>query len=148
MFNQERKERIQLSDNLISAIAKMVDGNPGAMVSCMDIVKNGEKIDPDNIMGGFGNILSLDSYGIYGTDIYILHNDICNREVAKVITILRAVQLGFFSSRALADACSRQDRSGREMIDIKDLYKKVKEQLPNFDPEGQVIFEEETEANE
>lgn len=146
MYNQ-RKTRIELNDTMVTAVGKMVDGNMGAMSACMDLITNGEKIDPDSALGGFGNLLSLDTHGIYGTDIYVLYNDICERSAAKTITILRAIQLGLFSDDILRDACSRQDYSGREMIDIKDLYRQVKETLPNFDPMGLVIFEEETEPN-
>jgi len=128
--------RIELNDNLITAVAKMSDGNPGALQVCMELITQGEKIDPDAFGGGFGNILSLDTHGIYGTDIYVLNNDICDRNVARTIALLRAVQLGFFSADTLKSACSRQDYSGRDMVDVEGLYKQVKERLPNFDPEN------------
>lgn len=76
-------KRITLSDNVVSAITKMVEGNMGAMNVCMSLIKEGEQIDPQNIMGGFGFILDLDREGIYGTDIYVFWNDICNRETSK-----------------------------------------------------------------
>lgn len=130
-----KEVRIKLHDTPITAIAKMSDGNPGAMTAMMELIANGEKIDPDSFMGGLGNILSLDTNGIYGTDIYVLFNDICDRNVARMISVLRAVQLGFLDSSKLADACSRQDYSGKDMIDVIAFYQQVKEQLPNFDPE-------------
>lgn len=126
-------ERITLSDSISSAISKMVEGNIGAINACISLMKEGEKIDPQNIMGGFGCILDLDREGIYGTDIYVFWNDICNQETSKMMAVLRAVQLGFFSGRVLADACHRQDYSGRSMIPVEELYKKVIERLPAFD---------------
>lgn len=126
-------ERITLSDNVVSAITKMVEGNMGAMNVCMSLIKEGEKIDPQNIMGGFGFILDLDREGIYGTDIYVFWNDICNRETSKMVAVLRAVQLVFFSGKVLANACHRQDYSGRSMVPVDELYKKVIERLPKFD---------------
>jgi len=131
-----KEVRIKLHDTPITAIAKMSDGNPGALTAMMVLMKEGEKIDPDDFMGGFGKILTLDSHGIYGTDIYILFSDICDRNPARTIAVLRAVQLGFFSESILVDACGRQDYSGRDMVDVKDLYQQVKERLPNFDPEN------------
>lgn len=126
-------ERITLSDSMESAIIKMVEGNMGAMNVCMLLIKEGGKIDTQTIMGGFSFILDLDREGIYGTDIYVFWNDICNRELPKMIAVLRAVQLGFFNGRVLADACHRQDYSGRDLVPVNDLYNKVIERLPNFD---------------
>lgn len=127
------KERINLQDSTISAIAKMADGNPGAAVTLMEMIKTGDKIDPDGFAGGLGFVLLLDTFGIYGSDIYILNNDICDRQINKTMAVIRACQLGLFSSDILKDACSRQDRSGKKIIPVEELYLKVKEQLPNFD---------------
>jgi hypothetical protein len=132
-FSIMANERISLNDSTIAAVTKMSDGNPGAAVTMMEMLKEGRKIDPDGFAGGLGFILLLDTYGIYGSDIYILNNDICDRKINKTCAVLRACQLGLFSSNTLKDACSRQDRSGKKMIPVEELYLKVKEQLPNFD---------------
>lgn len=88
-------ERITLSDSITSAISKMIEGNMGAINACISLMKEGEKIDPKNVMGGFGCILELDREGIYGTDIYVFWNDICNQKTPKMTAVLRAVQLVF-----------------------------------------------------
>lgn len=124
--------RIQLSDNTMDVVVKMSEGNPGAMTALMEILVKGEKIDPDSFMGGLGAVLDLDTNGIYGTDIYVFYSDICDRNVTKMLSVLRACQLGFFSRNVLSDACSRQDYSGKKMIPVDELYLKVKERLPNF----------------
>ncbi len=126
-------ERIQLTDTTMSVLVKMSDGNPGAATVLMEILSKGDKIDPDSALGGLGAILSLDSHGIYGTDIYVLNNDICDRSLPKTLAVLRAVQLGLFSGTKLKDACHRQDRSGKQLVPVDELYQKVKEELPNFD---------------
>lgn len=126
------KERITLEDTLESALTKMSEGNPGALNTLMEIFTKNPKIDPNDFMQGLGPILSLDSFGIYGTDIYILHNDICERDIVKTLAVLRAVQLGFFKREILKDACHRQDRSGKSIVPVEELYAKVKERLPNF----------------
>lgn len=84
-------------------------------------------------MGGLGKILALDTLEIYGTNIYVLWNDICDRNTSKMIAVLRANQLGFISDQILKDACHRQDRSGRKTIPVEELYSKVIERLPRFD---------------
>jgi len=119
-------ERIKLTDNTIDIVYKMSEGNPGAMAVLMQMLTT-NTIDPDNALGGLGAILMLDSLGIYGTDIYVLHNDICGRELVKTLAVLRAVQFGLFSGDVLKDASHRQDYSGRELVPVDELYTKVKE---------------------
>lgn len=127
-------ERIDLNDSTVDIVMKMSDGNLGAINVLMQLLSQATNdIDPDNLLRGFGAILQLDSIGIYGTDIYILNNDICGRELPKMLAVLRATQLGLFSRDILKDACHRQDRSGRNLVPVEELYLKVKEQLPNFD---------------
>ena len=129
---REHQERIKLDDTIVSAVTKMSEGNPGALSTLMEMYSKSPKIDSDDFMQGIGPILSLDSLGIYGTDIYILHNDICERDMIKTLAVLRAVQLGHFNGAILKDACHRQDRSGKSMVPVDELYAKVKERLPNF----------------
>lgn len=117
-------ERLKLFDSITNAIIKMAEGNPGAMEACMSLIKNGDRIAPPNI-GGMIYIFDLDREGIYGTDIYVFWNDICNRETLKMIAVLEAVRLRLFSGRILAEACHRQDYSGRDMVPVEDLYKRV-----------------------
>jgi hypothetical protein len=124
--------RIKLDDSIRDILIKMSDGNPGALNALMEMLKP-NNIDPDAFIGNLNSILLLDSFGIYGTDIYILHAYICNYDLPKMIAVLRATQLGFFSRTILKDACHKQDRSGKDLIPVDDLYKQVKEYLPNFD---------------
>jgi hypothetical protein len=126
------KQRIEGTDTLISAITKMAEGNPGAVAAMLDVSNKAAIIDPDNFLGLFGPILSLDSFGIYGTGIYILYNDMCNKDASKTIAILRACQLGLFDSALLKVACSRQDGSGTKMVPVEDLCSEVKKELPSF----------------
>lgn len=126
-------ERIKLNDQLFDVFAKLSDGNPGALNACSELFNKTEEIQPNNFLGGLGNLLLLDTFGIYGTDIYILYNDICDRNIARMIAVLYATQLGFFDSRRLADIAHRQDYSGRNMIDVIGLYKQIKENYPEFD---------------
>lgn len=125
-------ERIKLTDSTLDVVVKMCEGNPGAMNVLMEMLIS-NNIDPDNGLGGLGAILMLDSLGIYGTDIYVLCNDICNKSLPKMLAVLRAVQLGLFDGTILKDASHRQDYSGCKLVPVEELYLKVKEKLPNFD---------------
>lgn len=126
------KQRIEGNDTLMSAITKMADGNPGSAMAMSVMSTKVAIIDPDDFFGSFGPILQLDSFGIYGTDIYILYNDICGRDASKTIAMLRACQLGLFDSALLKAACSRQDGSGIKLVPVEDLCSEVKKELPSF----------------
>lgn len=127
--------KINLTDSTMDVVVKMSNGNPGAVDVIMKLLTQSNNIDPDDIMGGLGKILLLDTYGIYGTDIYVLYNDICERNLPKMVAVICATQMGIFSSHILKDACSRQDYSGRKLIPVDELCEKIKERLSlfNFD---------------
>ena len=118
------------------AVAAMGGGNPGSIAAMAQMCSRSTSIDPDNLLRELGPVVNLDNFGIYDGDIYILFSDICGRDVARTLAVLRATQLGMFDAAVLADACSRQDYSGRAMVPVDDLYKKVRERLPNFDSQN------------
>lgn len=128
--------RINLQDSNVSAISKMAEGNHGAARALVDIWTKGPSIDPDNGLGGFGPILMLDTLEIYAEKIWVLFNDICDRNVARTIAVIRAAQLGYINDNLLKNACNRQDYKGRDIVLVEELYKKVKAELPEFDPEN------------
>jgi len=102
--------RITLDDNVMSMIVKMSDGNPGALTAMIEIINKHASIDPQAIMGGIGAIMILDTWEIYGTDIYILFNDKCDRDARKMLMLMRATQLGNFSHVKLQQMASDQMR--------------------------------------
>lgn len=129
-----KNSRLDLDKSMIENIIELSDGNPGALVAMQKLVNS--TIDKDaKILKGLNVLMDLDSAGIYGTDIYVLFNDICHSVVLDVMTLLRGMQLGFVDQVILADACHRQDRSGADTITfdfIASTYWKVKKELPNF----------------
>jgi len=120
--------RIQLEDTPISAMIKMVEGNPGAIRVCAELFEQSSKIDPDAALEGMVPIFTLDTHGIYGSRIWMLYKDVCKGNLTKVIAVLRAVQLGLISERTLLHAI---DNYG-EGLDINDAHRRVKEKLPKF----------------
>ena len=125
--------RIQLTDTGVDAIAKMSDGNPGAITAMMMIMKEHDSIDPQAMMGGIGAIMILDTWEIYGTEIYILWSDKCDRDVRKMLMLMRATQLGFFSQVKLKQMA--EDQMGE--VDLTDeeraeLDQKVCDRLTDF----------------
>lgn len=125
--------RIELTDTMMDMIVKMVDGNPGATMALMEVIEKHEAIDPQAFMGGIGAVMTLDTWGIYGTDIYVLFNDQCNRDVRQFLMLLRATQLGFFSQSRLQQIAGDQTRSNVLTEDeLEDLDKQVCDRLEDF----------------
>lgn len=101
-------------DNLTSVVAKLSEGNPGAMNACCLLIKEGGSVYPYG--NSFEYIKDLDDLGIYGTDIYVLWSDICQRDLAKMIAMLRIAMRDAGKADLLRNACGRQDYSGRKII--------------------------------
>lgn len=120
--------RIQLTDTAQDAIVKLSGGNPGALSVCCQIFKECAQIDPQAFGGGLSGLLNLDSYGIYGADIWMLYKDVCRQNLPKMIGVLRAVQLGIESESILKHAI--QNRG--EGIDVNELFDAVCKRLPAF----------------
>lgn len=131
--------RIDIMDDLVTIVTKMSDGNPGAISVMMQLIKESESIDPDAAMGPLAHILDLDSYGIYGSHIWILYKDICGEDIVNTIAVLRAVQLGLFKKWVLTKAINdiangTPDES--EVIDVSKLLTAVRKELVNFAQES------------
>lgn len=125
--------KISLQDDIRTITVKLAGGNPGALEALCsffpvitDIFKEhqGEAL--------FQIFMFLDTYRIYGTDIYVFWRDICGRNTFKTIAVIEACKIGLFDARILADVCHRQDYSGRDMVPVCDLVKQVCEQSPLF----------------
>lgn len=102
--------KIELTDTTMDVLMKMSDGNPGAVTALMDILKSGEEIDPQAAFGALGSIMLLDTWEIYGSDIYILWSDKCQKDCRKMLMIMRACQMGNFSHVKLKEMAADQSR--------------------------------------
>jgi len=125
----KKDSRIQLTDTILDVVIKMSGGNPGAMEAVVRLQKEAAAIDPDDIMGGLGCVLFLDTLSIYDSNIYLLYNDICRRDLPSMVALLRAVQLGYLSSAALTEAIRAETMDAALFAE---MMSKVKERLPNF----------------
>jgi len=128
------KERIDFKDNVMEAIMKIAEGNPGALRVCMELYQHTGNIDPDSAFGGLGSLLALDSLGIYGSKIWMLYKDVCNEDLVSMVMVLRSEQLGFISENQVTNAIETRG-SG---LDIEELYKKVTGQLTKFNTNGEI----------
>lgn len=124
-------ERIQLSDTISSVIVKLAEGNSGAATACVELFKVSPLVDPDAMLGGVAPLLALDSPGIYGSRIWMLFSDVCGRDAALMIAVLRAHQLGFVTGAEIDNAVDGAG-SGAISFDIQSVIAHVVERLPNF----------------
>src|SRR5262245_54377280 len=127
---------IQGSDSFLDVVTKMSKGNPGAInVLCL-IIKEGASIDPECIIGVMGPLCTIDNLELYGSRLYLLYNDVCERNLARTLAVLRANQLGIVSKLEI-DPITEERIGAREAIaafDLKAVYDKVRKRLPTFDP--------------
>jgi hypothetical protein len=123
-------QRLELTDDIKTAIIKLCDGNPGALSVLIESVKQCEAIDPDNFIGPYGVMFGLDSVGIYGSAIWVLYKDVCGEDMVKLVGVLRGNQLGFVSSDELLAVSNT--RGGKATIDVDNILKQVRERLPKF----------------
>lgn len=120
-------------DDIIKCVTKLCEGNPGA-ASCLCRLLEITFANPIELpINGAQALLQLDKCGIYGTDIYVLWKDICECDFVKVLELLTAVYLNLLNPFILGDACSRQDRSGKNLFDVEQVVRNVKTFFPDFE---------------
>ncbi len=108
--------KITLNMSLTDCVVELSEGNPGAVTALMEAMTCERALNGP--MGAFYPLLGLDGWEIYGSDIYVLWNDICDRDADKMVSIVELTQRGDIDYLTLKDACSRQDYSGKDMINI------------------------------
>lgn len=127
------RSRIELTDSGQDILVKMAEGNPGALTAMLDILQKHESIDPQAMLGGIGAIMILDTWGIYGSSIYVLWSDKCGRDTRKMLLLMRATQLGLFPQTRLQEMAEDQGRKiNLAAEEWADLDAKVCEQLTEF----------------
>lgn len=82
--------KIEMSDNFGEIIIKLSEGNPGAMSFLFEIAK-AKNNDPSQFLGTF---LVLDTIKLYGSYLYMLWNDCCERNLEKSLKVIELYQNG------------------------------------------------------
>ena len=123
------KERLTLSDNSLTIATKLSEGNPGALTVVIRTFNEAEDIDPTSAFGSYGPALLLDSFNIYGSDIWILFKDVCHEDMASLIGLLRAVQLGITTRTELYRAITLNDMTDDRRNEILEAVYQI---LPEF----------------
>jgi hypothetical protein len=122
------KSRIDLMDNGMTIVMKLSEGNPGAVTVLVEMMTNGAEIDPRSAFGPLSGALNLDSYGIYGSRIWMLYKDVCKQNLNATLGMLRSTQMGIIPQHILDHAI---DNYG-EGLDVQATLEKLKVELPEF----------------
>ena len=91
--------RISAHMSMQDILITMSDGNPGALTCMMQMIQT----DPMALL----DILLFDSIGIYGSKIYMLWNDCCDRDMEKFKQTIQAFREGKFSEEEIHENLSR-----------------------------------------
>lgn len=92
--------RLKLEDGTMDVIVKMAEGNPGAVVSIMNIL---QKNDWHGEVPGVLVLMHLDDIGIYGSHLYVLVNDCCNNDLNELDKVMRNYQFGIISKEFIQE---------------------------------------------
>lgn len=82
-------------DSTMDLMVKMSEGNPGALMFCMELFKMGSR--------GVATLINLDDIGLYGDRLYMLWNDCCGRSAEKAIKVVKARNFGKLSNQDILD---------------------------------------------
>jgi hypothetical protein len=123
-----RNERIEGTDNVMSMVMKLSEGNPGALTVCMEAFQNVAEIDPIGALGGLAPMLSMDTLGIYGSRIWMLYKDVCGERLPYFLAMLRGWQLGYLPEATLNNAIDNYGKG----LDVDAIAAKVCERIPEF----------------
>ena len=86
--------RVQATMTFDEVISAMSEGNPGA-IECIALMFL------DDPYGTMLDLLLLDSLEIYGSKLYMIWNDCCDRNVKKMKKTLEAFRKGQFSKEEI-----------------------------------------------
>lgn len=86
--------RISLADTAQDIIIKLSDGNPGALTTLMELTKSYK-----NSFDAFPDYLAIDTMELYSSQLYMLWNDCCDRNIEKVKQIIKLYREGKITSK-------------------------------------------------
>lgn len=125
---------VRLKENMsvAEAVGAIAEENPGAVLVCGKLLEMTEKIDPDWMWGKLRALFFLDALNIYGKRIYSFWHDVCGEDLAKMIAVMRAQQLGQLAGVNRTSIHYAIDNHGEGLENLDAVVLAVKERLPNF----------------
>ena len=132
--------KLAISDSKMDMIMKMGNGNPGAMNIIMNMLDGDMDKTSKNVM----LLCHLDHFEVYGSDLYVLFNDVCHQSPGDFEYLIRAAQMGLVTKEQLHEACRwGQNRCfGEISFDVYEKIHDAEAQLSESWDEGKAEHEE------
>lgn len=90
--------KINLKDTVQDVIVKLSEGNPGALTTLTELANSYK-----NFLDVVPDYLTIDMMGLYGSKLYMLWNDCCNRNIEKFKQIIKLYREGKITSIDIDD---------------------------------------------
>lgn len=76
--------KLRFDMSMMDVLVEFSEGNPGALTVLMELLQH-YKDDPEFLI----TLMFLDNNEIYGSKLYMLWNDCCNRDINKTIETIK-----------------------------------------------------------
>lgn len=118
---------VGLLEDYPEAAARMSQGNPGAVNVLIKLHNNMHHIDPESLTPLF-MLKLLDTLGIYGPNIWNLFAYVCDRDIFKFHTAVRAAGFSFISPKQFYESIDQR----KALFDHKDVLQQLQTILRGF----------------
>lgn len=105
--------KIKINDSVQDIVLKMSEGNPGALTTCFEIIK----AKNNDIVQSIPIFLTLDNMKLYGSHLYMLWNDCCNRDIKEVLNVVE----GFLKNKITKQDIEERIKNvgyGKSFVDL------------------------------
>lgn len=119
--------RVRGNMNRKEIIGNMSDGCEKAKEILEEIMDNELKVDPKSDLAFFGTVIFLDENRIYGEDIVRLHDDVCNKNIVAMQTLMKANREKIIFKKDIKDMMQ-----GEKKFNFIETLNKIQEKYPEF----------------
>ena len=105
--------KIKNIDNIQEMLLDMSEGNPGALTTCFEILRETSK----NPIKAIPLFLTLDTMELYGSHLYMLWNDCCDRNIKEVIKVIDGFMTGKITKKDINERIKNVGY-GKSFVDL------------------------------
>ena len=121
--------KIQLTDSTIEILDKMSEGNPGAISILTTLLfKETTHEMVDSVMH---IILPLDTLGIYGSKLYMLWTDACDKNTDKVKKVIELWRIGKLTKEEIHENLNQG--YAKPFDQVEEFFKKKDDDLERIE---------------
>lgn len=121
--------RLEPLMDLTEKVITLANGNPGAVRALAMAAKAQIGVD-------FDPLSKLDDLEIYGTDVYVLFNDVCDNNAVRFVALLMAHDLDCVSAATISAGLTQSPSNEKDALRTlaAGAVEAVRAQVPNFAP--------------